>query len=64
MSLEALSRVMQEFFGSITALLYDTAHYPHAINPKLSTRAGKHCAPRNRAKGDSLEVAGSATLWL
>jgi hypothetical protein len=39
-SLETLSRVIQEFFGSITALLRGTLHYPHAILDRIGNRTG------------------------
>ncbi len=40
MSLETLSRIIQEFFGSIPALLYGTPHDSHAIVKRIGNRAG------------------------
>jgi hypothetical protein len=39
-SLDALSRVIQEFFGSIAALFRGTPHYSHAILYQIGDRAG------------------------
>jgi len=44
-SLEALSCVIQEFFGGITALLHGTPQYSHAILKHIGNRAG---CTRNR----------------
>jgi hypothetical protein len=39
-ALDALSRVIQEFFGSIAALFRGTPHYSHAILYQIGDRAG------------------------
>jgi len=39
-SLDALSCVIQEFFGSIAALFCGTPHYSHAILYRIGDRAG------------------------
>jgi hypothetical protein len=44
MSLYALIRVVQEFFGGITALLCDTPHCSYAILDCIGNRAS--CAGR------------------
>jgi hypothetical protein len=38
--LDALSCVIQEFFGSITALLCGTPHYSHTILDRIGNRTG------------------------
>jgi hypothetical protein len=39
-ALDALSRVIQEFFGSIAALFRGTPHYSHAILYQIGNRVG------------------------
>jgi hypothetical protein len=39
-SLQALSCVIQDFFGSIAALLCGTPHYSHAILDRVGNRTG------------------------
>ena len=48
MSLEALSRVIQELFGSITALLGGTPHYAHTILDRVGYRTGCAGSPLSR----------------
>jgi hypothetical protein len=40
MSLETLIRVVQEFFGSITALLRGTLHHSHPVLDRIGNRVG------------------------
>jgi hypothetical protein len=39
-SLESVRCLIQEFFGSITALLRRTLHHPHAIFDRIANRTG------------------------
>jgi hypothetical protein len=39
-ALDTLSRIIQEFFGSIAALFRGTPHYSHAILYQIGDRAG------------------------
>jgi hypothetical protein len=48
MSLEALSRVIQELFSSIAALLGGTSHYAHTILDRVSYRTGCAGSPLSR----------------
>jgi hypothetical protein len=47
-SLKALSRVVQELFGSITALLAGTPHYTHTIVDRIAYRTGCAGSPLGR----------------